>query len=90
MQDLAEEKHRCTPLKPAEVMQHGKKRISSRSVQFTLYKAGECEDCEGAGYRGRMGVYEFLEATGPIRVSCSIRRRWWSCRPRPFMRVCVP
>ena len=67
MQDLAEEYCLGTPLKPAEVMQHWQKTYLNRSGQFTLYKAGECEDCEGAGYRGRMGVYAFLEATGPIK-----------------------
>jgi general secretion pathway protein E len=32
-----------------------------------LYRAVGCRQCRGTGYRGRMGIYELLEATDEIR-----------------------
>jgi type II secretory ATPase GspE/PulE/Tfp pilus assembly ATPase PilB-like protein len=33
-----------------------------KAGQFILYKPGPgCETCGGAGYQGRMGIYEVLE-----------------------------
>lgn len=35
-----------------------------KSGQFVLYKAGPgCEACSGAGYQGRIGIYEVLEVS---------------------------
>jgi general secretion pathway protein E len=33
----------------------------------TVYEAKGCERCGGTGYRGRAGVFELLEVTGPVR-----------------------
>lgn len=35
--------------------------------QYTLYKAKGCKVCNGTGFRGRIGVYEFLPITDDIR-----------------------
>jgi type IV pilus assembly protein PilB len=38
-----------------------------RSGQFALYKPGPgCENCGGASYQGRMGIYEVLEVDGNV------------------------
>jgi hypothetical protein len=38
-----------------------------KAGQFILYKAGPgCESCGGAGYQGRIGIYEVLEVDEPI------------------------
>jgi type II secretory ATPase GspE/PulE/Tfp pilus assembly ATPase PilB-like protein len=38
-----------------------------KSGQFILYKPGPgCENCGGAGYQGRMGIYEVLEVDNTI------------------------
>lgn len=34
---------------------------------FKLWKGGDgCEDCDGSGYKGRLGIYEVLEVTDDI------------------------
>jgi len=39
-----------------------------KSGQFILYKPGPgCETCGGAGFMGRMGIYEVLEVDDPIQ-----------------------
>jgi type II secretory ATPase GspE/PulE/Tfp pilus assembly ATPase PilB-like protein len=35
--------------------------------QLTLYKAQGCEECQGTGYRGRIGVFELLDVTDTIK-----------------------
>ncbi len=32
-----------------------------------LYQAAGCRHCRGTGYRGRLGLFELLEATDEIR-----------------------
>ena len=32
-------------------------------INFTIYKAVGCNDCGGIGYKGRLGIFEFLEIT---------------------------
>jgi general secretion pathway protein E len=39
------------------------------SVGETVFEPGGCERCAGAGYRGRVGVFEALEVEGEVR-SC--------------------
>jgi len=34
---------------------------------LTLYGAAGCPSCKQSGYRGRMGLYEFLEGTDAIK-----------------------
>ena len=37
----------------------------NREIQ--LYKSQGCDECQGTGYRGRLGVYELFEVTDPIK-----------------------
>ena len=67
MQELLEEYCSGTPLEPAEVLQHWQKTYASESGKFSLYNAVGCTQCGGLGYKGRVGLYEFLEATLPIK-----------------------
>jgi len=67
MLSLAEEYCAGTPFDPAEVLQGWQKTYGDNDGRFTLYAAAGCELCEGSGYKGRMGLYEFLEATPPIK-----------------------
>lgn len=67
MQSLSEEYCLGTQLEPAVVLQRWQETYRNKEGEYTLYAAGECLECEGTGYKGRMGVYEFLEATGAIR-----------------------
>jgi general secretion pathway protein E len=39
-----------------------------RLTGHTVYKAVGCEACQGVGYRGRMGIYEFLPAWDDIKT----------------------
>ncbi|MBI5343464.1 MAG: Flp pilus assembly complex ATPase component TadA [Deltaproteobacteria bacterium] len=36
-------------------------------VEFTFYRGEGCTACEGTGYKGRIGIYEILPFTQPIR-----------------------
>ena len=44
-----------------------KKTDPDAEPNFTLYSAKGCNECEGTGYKGRIGLYEFLEATASIK-----------------------
>jgi type IV pilus assembly protein PilB len=37
------------------------------NVDFTFYRGEGCPACEGTGYKGRIGIYEILPFTQPIR-----------------------
>jgi type II secretory ATPase GspE/PulE/Tfp pilus assembly ATPase PilB-like protein len=38
---------------------------ADRKIQ--LYRSEGCEQCQGTGYRGRLGIFEFLEVTDNIK-----------------------
>jgi type IV pilus assembly protein PilB len=42
-----------------------KKQLNSKSLKF--FKGKGCETCGGKGYKGRIGVFEVLNVTEPIR-----------------------
>jgi len=65
--ELADEYCAGTQLNPAAVIQQWKKTYLTPAGGFLLYAAQGCRDCEGKGFKGRMGLYEFLEAKAPIR-----------------------
>ncbi|MDO9054204.1 MAG: hypothetical protein Q7U37_09815, partial [Gallionella sp.] len=67
IQELLEEYCTATPLKPAEVLQRWQKTYANAAGEFVLYNAVGCSQCGGTGYKGRVGLYEFLEATLPIK-----------------------
>ena len=39
-----------------------------RPVGRRTVRAGGCDRCGGSGYRGRIGLYEVMEITEPIRA----------------------
>jgi general secretion pathway protein E len=39
-----------------------------RLVGHTIYKSVGCEACQGVGYRGRLGIYEFLPAWDEVKT----------------------
>ncbi|MCD6322668.1 MAG: type II/IV secretion system protein [Clostridiales bacterium] len=41
--------------------------IDDDEQEIKLYKANGCVQCNNTGYRGRMGIYEFLTVTEPIQ-----------------------
>ena len=44
------------------------KKIGVKPTQdMVLYKAQGCEECQGTGYRGRKGVFDFFEATEAVK-----------------------
>ncbi len=53
---------------PAAASQPAPDPAHLKSGQFILYKAGPgCEACGGAGYQGRMGIYEVLEVSEAVQ-----------------------
>lgn len=45
-----------------------------------LYKSVGCRECRGVGFRGRMGIYELLEANEEIRTLAQQRASSWEIR----------
>ncbi|MFA6972198.1 MAG: ATPase, T2SS/T4P/T4SS family [Gallionella sp.] len=64
---LAEEYCLGTSFDPADIVSQWKNTYPNKEGGFTLFSANGCRDCEGTGYKGRVGLYEFLEATAPIK-----------------------
>lgn len=46
-------------------------RLWTKGDALTLYKAVGCDECGGAGYRGRTGIHELLVGTPAIRALIS-------------------
>lgn len=67
MQALAEEYCLGSAFDPADVLRKWKKIYTDQSAEFTLYSAKGCDVCEDTGYKGRVGLYEMLEASAPIK-----------------------
>lgn len=65
--NLAQEYCQNTPLDPDTVYQQWQKTYANENGEFVLSSANGCTECGGTGYKGRMGVYEFLEASTPIK-----------------------
>jgi len=51
---------------PAELLKLGMSGEQTEKVLF--YKAGGCSECLNTGYRGRLGIYEFLLVDDAIRA----------------------
>lgn len=64
---LAEEYCLGTHFDPDAVLQQWKLSYADAQEVFTLYSAKGCRECGGTGYKGRIGLYEFLEATKAIK-----------------------
>lgn len=44
------------------------KAITPTVLPETLYRAGSCDDCNGTGYKGRIGIFEILRVTPEIKL----------------------
>lgn len=64
---LADEYCVGTPLNPEDILRQWREKYGDRSGEITLYAAKGCEACEETGYKGRMGLYELLEVTAPVK-----------------------
>ena len=42
--------------------------LPEQSARATIYKGKGCEECSGAGYKGRMGIYEILEIDNELKA----------------------
>jgi len=53
------------------VTDYGEEHFQATGIQFTpdltLYRPEGCKTCSWTGYKGRIGVYELMEATGEIK-----------------------
>jgi type II secretory ATPase GspE/PulE/Tfp pilus assembly ATPase PilB-like protein len=67
IQALAGEYCLGMPFSAADIVQKWEKEYRNKAGEFTLYTAKGCRECEGTGYKGRMGLYEFLEASPSIK-----------------------
>jgi type II secretory ATPase GspE/PulE/Tfp pilus assembly ATPase PilB-like protein len=41
--------------------------LGGRKIEGTFYQGHGCENCRGAGYRGRVGIFELLAVTSGLR-----------------------
>ena len=60
---LAEEYCMGTHFDPADTL----RRWNQSHPDLKLHSPKGCRECGGTGFRGRIGLYEFLEATKPIK-----------------------
>lgn len=64
---LAQEYCENTQLNPDHVYQQWQKNYAHTNGEFALFAARGCTECGGTGYKGRIGLYEFLEASAAIK-----------------------
>lgn len=64
---LAQEYCENTALNPDIIYQQWQTKYAPENGEFALFSAQGCAACGGTGYKGRIGLYEFLEATPQIR-----------------------
>lgn len=67
IKELAREFCVNTPLDPDAVYQEWRKSYANKNGEFSLSSASGCTECGGTGFKGRIGLYEFLEASVPIK-----------------------
>lgn len=63
----------CPACKRAKQATEEEKKLLSRSAaeSLTIYEPGGCPQCDGSGYRGRIGVYEIMEMSPKLKVIIS-------------------
>ena len=44
-----------------------KKKTAAPTGKIKIFEANGCKECMNTGYRGRMGVYEFMPLTAKLR-----------------------
>ena len=57
-----------TPYEPSDEELTDLGLTRARLEGHTLYKAVGCEACQGVGYKGRLGIYEFLPAWDEVKT----------------------
>ena len=65
--ELVQEYCLDTMLDPKEVYREWQKNYADQGGEFSLSAANGCVECNGTGYKGRIGLHEFLEATPAVR-----------------------
>lgn len=61
----------CKTVAPVEAEAAELFRLRGMTVPDTLWQAQGCPDCDGTGHAGRIGVFEIVEITEPIRRDIS-------------------
>jgi type II secretory ATPase GspE/PulE/Tfp pilus assembly ATPase PilB-like protein len=56
-----------TPLNADETLAGWRKMHAGPAGDITLHKAQGCEECNGSGYKGRLGVHELLINTAAVK-----------------------
>jgi type II secretory ATPase GspE/PulE/Tfp pilus assembly ATPase PilB-like protein len=64
---LAQEYCAATGQDPAPVQAQWRARYGDADGNVTLRAACGCEQCDGSGYKGRLGIHELLVATPGIK-----------------------
>ncbi len=67
VEELLQEYCIGTKLDPREVHQRWRRTYLNSKGEFMLSAATGCPECNGTGYKGRIGLHEFLEATPIIK-----------------------
>lgn len=67
IQELVQEYCLGTQLDPKVVYQQWRRGYLNSRGEFALSAATGCPECNDTGYRGRIGLHEFLEATAPLK-----------------------
>jgi len=50
-----------------QLHQNWASQFADSTGQFTIYEPGGCADCDGTGYRGRIGLHELLVGTDAMK-----------------------
>ena len=54
--------------KPVQATEEDKKKMGARlDEELTIYVPGGCSNCDNAGYRGRIGIYEIMTITPNVK-----------------------
>jgi type IV pilus assembly protein PilB len=57
----------CPTCREEVAMPAGLKHLFRDGEPSTFYRGTGCQDCRGTGFRGRVGIYEYLEITNNLR-----------------------
>ena len=57
----------CATCREEIAMPAGLKHLFRDGEPSTFYRGTGCQDCRGTGFRGRVGIYEYLEITNNLR-----------------------
>ncbi len=59
---------------PEPIPEPIRQRLGIQDPNAAIYRGKGCKDCRHTGYRGRLGVYELLPMTEPVRTAIQERR----------------